>query len=314
MITNKPTTIISYSTAAFVFLVATGAFVLSFANLWDTALAHGLPPRLAWIWPLLVDFALVVFSLAVVRASLHNERTWWPWLLVAIYTVGTIGFNVYHAPDNLTARVIAVVAPVSLFLSFETLMGMLKSGVRRNSLVQSISQITAKLSELEGLYQGQKDKLEGELKRLERERLAEIEAQAQVRQTELDALIASRQNELDKTSRELETAQGQITQAQTKLSGILGQIEGQNIGQKDNHIPIVVIGEGLDLPKMKPAERQKYLPQLLNNGVGKDIILNIFGISAKTLDRDIKECNGAIIQPVDVPGTYGRNGNGKAGK
>lgn len=39
--------------------------------------------------------------------------------------------------------------------------------------------------------------------------------------------------------------------------------------------------------------------------------MDIFGISAKTLDRDIKECNGAIIDPVDIPGAAGhRNGNG----
>jgi hypothetical protein len=126
-----------------VFLLAAGAFVLSYATLWDTALAYGLPPRLAWIWPLLVDFALVVFSLAVVRASLYNERTWWPWLLVALYTVATVAFNILHAPANLTAQVVAIVAPLSLFLSFETLMAMLKSEVRRKQRVQSLQELQA---------------------------------------------------------------------------------------------------------------------------------------------------------------------------
>lgn len=231
------TRIINYTTAFFVFCLGVGSFVLSYAALWDMATAYGVPQELAWIWPLLIDFALIVFSMSVVQSNLNNEPATRRWLMVALYTIATVAFNVYHAPNNYAAQVVAVVAPVSLFLSFETLMSMLKSGVRRKAIVQSIEQITAKLGELEGLYRDRKDKLESELERL--------------RQTR---------------QQELETIQAQIAQAQIKLSDILGQIEAQKDGQKDKQVPVVIIGEGLDLPKMKPAERQKYLPQLLNGG------------------------------------------------
>jgi DNA-binding CsgD family transcriptional regulator len=180
--------LISYSSALLVFLLATGAFVLSYATLWDTALAYGLPPRLAWIWPLLVDFALVVFSLAVVRASLYNERTWWPWLLVALYTIATVAFNILHAPVNLTAQVVAVVAPLSLFLSFETLMAMLKSEVRRKQRVQSLEELQTgwttwqrRLVRHEAELTGRFESWQVEIEQMS-QRLAELDQQLQQQQ------------------------------------------------------------------------------------------------------------------------------------
>lgn len=309
---EKATNIIRYLSLGLIFLLAVGAFVLSYNALLEVAKSNGVPPELAWLWPLLVDGAIIVFSLAVVRNGLLGEKTGWPWTLVIVATVGTIVLNGLHSSGEPLAIAVAVVAPIALVLAFETSMAMLKSDVKRSGLVQSIEQLAAKLSELEGLYRVREDNLEAELKRLQHDRLAEIETKAQARQTELDALIVTRQNELDKAGRDLETIQAQIAQAQTELTDILGQVEGQKAGQKDKDIPIVIIGEGLDLPKMKPAERQKYLPQLINGGVDKDRILDIFGISAKTLDRDIKECNGAIMDPADIPFMAGgRNGHNR---
>lgn len=123
--------LVSTIAALLVALLAAGAFTLSYAALWDMAAAHGVPARLAWIWPILIDFGLIVFSLDVIRVSLYGENPWKSWSMVALYTVATVAFNVLHAPDNLTARIIAVVAPVTLFLTFETLMGMVRDGVKR---------------------------------------------------------------------------------------------------------------------------------------------------------------------------------------
>src|SRR5688572_18478743 len=193
--------LISYSSALLVFLLAAGAFVLSYATLWDTALAYGLPPRLAWIWPLLVDFALVVFSLAVVRASLYNERTWWPWLMVALYTVATVAFNILHAPANLTAQVVAVVAPLSLFLSFETLMAMLKSEVRRKQMVQSLEELQTGWSAWQQ-----------RLARHEADLVSQFEAwQAEVEQmsqslAHLDRQLQQRQGQLERSSEPVQRA------------------------------------------------------------------------------------------------------------
>jgi hypothetical protein len=128
--------------AALVALLALGAFILSYSALYETAREYGVfPPNLRWIWPLLIDFALVVFSLAVLRANLLSERAAWPWVLVGLCTVATVAFNLIHAPANLIARLVAVVAPAALFLSFETLMSMLKSEIRRRAIVASIADL-----------------------------------------------------------------------------------------------------------------------------------------------------------------------------
>jgi hypothetical protein len=92
------------------FLLVLGAFMFSYAFLWGMALTYGLLPLLAWVWSLLVHFILIVFSVTIVRVTLRSERTTWPWLLVAIYSVGAVAFNIIHAPNHLIAQIIAVIA------------------------------------------------------------------------------------------------------------------------------------------------------------------------------------------------------------
>jgi hypothetical protein len=43
------------------------------------AAQHGLPGWLSYLWPLLLDFAMLVFSLAILRANLRQERAIYPW-------------------------------------------------------------------------------------------------------------------------------------------------------------------------------------------------------------------------------------------
>lgn len=171
---------ISRATAGLVAVLAALSLTLSYNALRDVAAANGLAGWQSVIWPLLVDFALIVFSLAVVRNSLYQELTAWPWLLVFIYTAGTVTFNLIHAPDNLTARVVAVVAPASLFLSFETLMSMLKSEIKRAGATASLAELNrqaaaavAALDELAAeisTLTGQRDHLSKELSELRKQK------------------------------------------------------------------------------------------------------------------------------------------------
>ena len=128
------TKLIAYLTSILFSLVAIGSFALSYNALRAIAIANGIPDNwLGDIWPLLVDVSLVVFSLAVVTAHLYSESTRKQWMLVTIYTIATVMFNMLHAPDNLLARVIAAIPPVSLFFIFELLMEQLKNSVTRSS-------------------------------------------------------------------------------------------------------------------------------------------------------------------------------------
>lgn len=126
------------------------AFILSYNALRQVAADYGIPYNLSFIWPLLVDFALIVFSMAVLSASLLGERTIWPWMLVGLFTVATIGFNLIHAQSDPVSRVVAIVAPIALFLSFETLMGMVKRSVKRAGVIASLAQLDEKAKGLTG--------------------------------------------------------------------------------------------------------------------------------------------------------------------
>jgi len=142
LLDNKIVKVISVVTALLVFLLAIGSFALSYNALQDMAVKNGITGWLSYVWPLLIDASLIVFSLAVVNAHLQSESTVKQWLLVGLYTIGTVAFNVLHAPDNLQSRVVAAIAPVSLFFSFELLMSQLKSSVQKYGLTLNVNQLT----------------------------------------------------------------------------------------------------------------------------------------------------------------------------
>jgi DNA-binding CsgD family transcriptional regulator len=136
-----------------VLLIAAISFTLSYHALRDIAQSHGFDGWLSYLWPLLIDFALVVFSLCVVTAHLHSESTWRQWALVALATITTITYNYLHAPANLIAQSVAIVPPVMLFFSFELLMSQLKASVARSTHVQrlthEVQQVTHEAQQLQ---------------------------------------------------------------------------------------------------------------------------------------------------------------------
>lgn len=128
---------IAWVTSALVLVVAIISFALSYHALQGVASVNGLNGWLSFIWPLLVDFSLVVFSLCVVSAHLYSETTWKQWVLVSISTGLTVFYNALYAyPEMilpLAQRLLIIgLPPVMLFFSFELLMSQLKSSVKRS--------------------------------------------------------------------------------------------------------------------------------------------------------------------------------------
>jgi len=92
---NKTIAII---TSALVLVIALISFVLSYHALQGVASINGLDNWwLSHLWPLLVDFSLITFSLSVVTAHLHNESTWKQWVLTIISTGLTIFYNALYS-------------------------------------------------------------------------------------------------------------------------------------------------------------------------------------------------------------------------
>lgn len=120
------------STAGVIGLALAG-FTLSYEALHQLAAQHGVPPRLAWAWPLIVDGFIVVASLAVLHAVLEGQKPTYPWVLVLVFSTVSVAFNVVHAPPTPVARLVAAVPPLALVLSFELLMRQVRTALHQDA-------------------------------------------------------------------------------------------------------------------------------------------------------------------------------------
>ena len=198
---HRTNTFISIVTAALVAFLAGGAFWLSFDALRGLAMDSGVSGRTAWLYPAIIDGAIVVFSLSVVQVSLNRERARYPWFLVGLFTALSVVLNIVHARPDLLARLLAAVPPVALFLSFELLMNQLKATVRRTAAQQSLADLTTALQQKE----------------------AELNELAARKQAELDTAVQERTAELNNLNGQIEQLAAQKRELNAELNGL--QIE-----------------------------------------------------------------------------------------
>lgn len=292
---NRSTHIIRYLSLALVFLLAVGAFVLSYAALWDTALSYGVPSALAWLWPLLVDGAIVVFSLAVVRNGLLGEKTVWPWALVILFTVGTIVLNGIHSDGRYVSIAVAVVAPIALVLAFETSMAMLKSDVKRAGLVLSIAEIEAEAKE----KREELDKVQHDWREAfaEESRKATLELDNQLGQ--LQGWIEEARLELATYREQVETMEGTIHSYRQDIEAKKEELKTLDGGQAKVYLPA----------NLSVSQRQELVTRMGQDGLTNEAIAGVLGVSIGTVKNDKKAVK--IISPEEIEGTIGRNGHRK---
>jgi len=124
----SPLRFISRLTITLVVLLASASFVLSFEALWHFAAATGaVGVNHAWVFPLIVDGSIVVFSVSALRCSILGESTRWSISLVVLVTALSMVFNIAHAPRGFLPALVGAAPPLLLFLSFESLMRQIKS-------------------------------------------------------------------------------------------------------------------------------------------------------------------------------------------
>lgn len=193
---SKANKLISISTGVLVAFLAGGAFWLSFDALKDLAAGNGIASGMAWLYPAIIDGAIIVFSLSVLQASLNRDKTLYPWALVAIFTVLSVVLNIVHAPQDFLPRILAAIPPVALFLSFELLMNQVKGIVRRAAAFQSLRDLAITI----------------------RQKQTELDGLIQAKRAELDELVQSRTADLDKLDTAVEriTAQKETLQAELR--------------------------------------------------------------------------------------------------
>jgi len=220
---------ISLTTAGLVFLVALGSFALSYNALRDMAIRNGIEGTLSYVWPLLIDLALIVFSLSVVNSYLQSETTKKQWALVGVYTVATIGFNVAHAPSSFQAQIVAAIAPISLFFSFELLMSQLGNSVKRSSLVQSIEQLEQALEQKRSDFDRTLERMRSTLRqRFEQER-SNLTAEIEQLSNELNGLRST----VQELSQEIEQKRSTSVQLQEEIAELERSKMAAKIVQSD---------------------------------------------------------------------------------
>jgi hypothetical protein len=122
------------TSAAGVLGIGAAAFLLSYDALHSLALASGVRPGLARIWPGVLDGFIVVATLTVVAAKRASRPTWYPWALVVLFSAASVAFNVLHAidqalaPAGWVAALVFAIPPVALVLATHLL---LQQGVWR---------------------------------------------------------------------------------------------------------------------------------------------------------------------------------------
>jgi DNA-binding NarL/FixJ family response regulator len=143
----KHNRIIAWLTGILTLLLATFSFILSFNALTDLATQHGvsIPP----LFPFVVEFAVIIFSLNALYRSLSGESAKWQWCLIIGSSLLAGMFNVIHAESDPVSKVMAAMPSLFLLLSFESSLSLVKHGVTRQGINQSITQMNQQVKELD---------------------------------------------------------------------------------------------------------------------------------------------------------------------
>lgn len=136
---------ISKWTGYLIGFLALASFVLSYEALWTFAADSGIDWRLAWLWPLTLDFFVLVASLSILRNSLNGEPKKYAWTMVVVFTVLSIVFNAIHGGlplDSYEVYVLPyipvvayVLPPVAFVFSFHLGMAQIESELKKRAVV-----------------------------------------------------------------------------------------------------------------------------------------------------------------------------------
>lgn len=112
-------------------LVFLASFALSSVALFDVAGWAHVPHGLAWAVPVMLDVALVVYSLSALVRRARGQSARFSWFLLAFFTVVSLVGNAAHAvgvPDSarpIVGAVVVALAPVAALAALENLAGLI---------------------------------------------------------------------------------------------------------------------------------------------------------------------------------------------
>lgn len=193
---NTQTRIVSRLTATvalMVLAIGAGAFVISYDALYAIGQANGIPTSKAWIWPLLIDAPLIVFTLALLVSQIMRQSAKLWAGLVILYTLATIGFNLSHAQPSPLGWTVAIVAPIGLLLTTEALRHLAKTIIDRQAAVSTLAELNGQMDS----KRSELDKLNGQIEAVHAELLDKTDGQIGEISRNVQDLNDARQAKID---------------------------------------------------------------------------------------------------------------------
>ncbi|MCB9107637.1 MAG: DUF2637 domain-containing protein [Anaerolineales bacterium] len=146
--------------------LAVSSFILSFAGMYAVAVDSGYG-WLAWLWPLVTESAVVIFSLVLLAAKLEGYKNLALQPMIVTCTALSVGFNVLHAPeDKWLARAVVAFPPIFLYAAFKTWIWKVEQDTRRAGLAKTIADLTSEIDNVNDELQNrvqELDKLNGQI-------------------------------------------------------------------------------------------------------------------------------------------------------
>ncbi len=254
---------ISGITGFLVFIIAGSAFALSFDALVVLAEGVGITSNKTFLYPVIIDGAVIVFCLSVLRANLNREKAFYQWILVSVFTLISLSLNIVHAQNNALARFVAAIPPLGLFLSFELLMIQIMASTRRKSAIQSLD---------------------------------EIKASIEINRTEFDLLINAKKQELDETVQEkttqIEKLNDRIQQLEKRKGTLLDDLKQLRSEKKQTKSDD--FGSTEQVRKSRTIRKQERMEQLLvyledHPNASLSMMADAIGRSKSTADAYISQ-------------------------
>ncbi len=206
--------IIAWLTGLLTLALAVFAFVLSFNALTELAAQHGI--TIPILFPLIVEFAVVIFSFNALYRSLNGEGIRVQWVLIIGSSLIAGTFNVIHAKPDFVSQTMAAMPSLFLLLSFETFLSQIKHAVERSTVVQSLTALNSELS----------------VKQIE------LDTLLSTKEVELNTLLTEKQNEIERLNmiakraeEKVEHLKGQVKSLKTVQSSSIEQARRQKSEQ-----------------------------------------------------------------------------------
>ena len=189
--------------------IGLGSFSLSFMALYALATANGTPTFLGWIWPLIVDVSMVIYTAAILVAHLQYRGAKLPISLTIFYALVTITGNILHAPPTPLGWFVASLPPLSLIFGTEMLRAMAHHIILHKGTVLTLEELTAQLNTRRADLDSIKTQIEQtqtHLEQIQPRRGASLQTQKMSSTVEHNTLEQARQakaeqDSLDKESR-----------------------------------------------------------------------------------------------------------------